>query len=179
LSFEVFSGIITGFFKVINMKRKKHNKALEIVWRAYEYDHHEKTLLWFVIAGVVALGFIVYGLLTDGWTFSLAILAFCVAYYAMHRHEPKIVDIKLNSKGVHIGRHFFSNVQFKNFWIVYDPPHVARLYLRFRSRVRQDLILSIADQDPAEIRRALKAHINEWEAGEEPLVDIFIRLLRL
>ncbi|PIQ78644.1 hypothetical protein COV82_00605 [Candidatus Peregrinibacteria bacterium CG11_big_fil_rev_8_21_14_0_20_46_8] len=160
------------------MHQKKTTKH-HIRWRAPEYQHHEKSFLWFVVAGLVAALLIVYGLVSGAWTFSLAILAFCVAYYAFHRHVPEEVDIEITSRGVHIGRHFFSYAKLKNFWVVYDPPFVGRLYLRFRSRIHPDITVALEDQDPGLIRKTLLKHLPEWEDGDEPMIDTFIRLLRL
>lgn len=148
-------------------------------FRAPEYQHHEKSLLWFLIAGGVAALLVVYGLMSDGWTFSVAILVFSGTYYLFHRTKPDDVDIVISRVGVKIGRHYFPYSHIKYFWIVYDPPFVGKLYLRMTSRVHPDIFVSLEHTDIAEVRKNLRAHIDEMKGIHEPFSDTLVRLFKL
>src|SRR3989338_2243726 len=126
------------------LNRQAFNEAV-FEWRAPEYLHHEKSLLWFVIAGIVALVLIIYGLMTDGWTFSVAIAVFAGTYYLFHRTPPPIVDIKISKMGVKIGHHIFPYSHIKGFWIVYTPPFVAKLYLKMTSKFHPDISVALEE----------------------------------
>ena len=150
-----------------------------ISWHAPEYQQHEKSALWYVVAAVIALALVIYGLKTDGWTFSVAIIVFAGTYYLFHRHTPPIIEIKISKMGVKIGRHTISYHNLKGFWIFYDPPFAKKLYFRSTSKVHPDIFVSLEDADPAEVRRVLKSHINEMEGLDEPFSDTLVRIFRL
>ncbi|MBI5412899.1 hypothetical protein HZA42_00945 [Candidatus Peregrinibacteria bacterium] len=148
-------------------------------WKAPEYTRHEKSALWFVIAAAVAIGLVIYGLATDGWSFSLAIIVFCGTYYLIHRKTPPIVEVKISKIGVKIGRHLFSYSGLEGFWIAYDPPFLKRLYLKMEAKFKPDVFVSIEDTDPVEVRKILLGHTNEISGKHEPFADTLVRLLGL
>lgn len=160
------------------MKKDLFEKPI-IRWCAPEYVYHEKSWLWFAVAGFVALAFVIYGLLTGGWTFSVAIIVLAGIYYLVYRDKPQIVDITISDVGVKIGRHIFPYNHLKIFWVVYDPPSVKRLYLRTTSRLHPDISVSLEETDPAELRRVLKIHLKESDATLEPMSDTLIRVFKL
>lgn len=168
------------------MKHKRKSKtqmqAFEnalITWKAHEHEHHEKSITWFIIAGFFALGMVIYGLKTDGWTFSVAILVFAGTYYLLYRHSPPFVDIKISKMGVKIGRHIFPYDQIKGFWVIHNPPFVNKLYLKMVSRFHPDIFVSLEDADPAAIRQNLMTHVKELKGRGEPFSDTLVRLFRL
>ncbi len=154
------------------------DKAI-FTWYAPEFAHHEKSSLWFLVAGLIALALVIYGIETDGWTFSVAIIVFAGTYYLIQRHRPPIVEVKLSKFGVKIGRHIFPYSQLKSFWIVYDPPFVKKLYLRMASTFKPDVFVALEDGDPVEIRRILNMHLSELRGRHEPFSDTLVRLFRL
>lgn len=148
-------------------------------WKAPEYLHQEKTTLWFVIAAAVAIGLVIYGLATDGWSFSLAIIVFCGTYYLIHRKTPPIVEVKISKIGIKIGRHLFPYSGLAGFWIAYDPPFLKRLYLRIEAKFKPDVFVSIEDMDPVEIKKTLLVHTHEISGKHEPFADTLVRILGL
>ena len=176
--------------KVSSNKSKKvrsvgaHDRAHEfekaiISWQAPEYQQHEKSLLWFIIAAIAAGAMIMYGLSSDGWTFSIAVAVFAGVYYLVHRKKPAVVEIKISGAGVKIGHHLFPYSGIKNFWIVNDPQSVRRLYMRSASRLRPDVFVALENADASKARSILKEHIEELEESKEPFADTLVRLLRL
>lgn len=153
-------------------------KAL-LRWQAPQYLAHEKTALWYGVAGFVALLLIWYGLATDGWTFSLAILIFAGTYYFVSHQEPPVVTVKISKLGIHIGRQMFHFSELKGFWIVYDPPSLKRLYLRSHHRLHPDVFVALENTDPAELRAILKKHLPEFHGFHEPFSDTLVRLFKL
>lgn len=154
------------------------NEAI-LTFRAPEYDYHEKSSMWYAIAGGIALLFIIYGLKTDGWSFSLAVIVFAGTYYLVRRKAPPVVDVKITKMGVAIGDHKFQYSGIKGFWIVFEPPHVTKLYLRMAGRASPDISVSLKDTDPSEVRMALKKHARELEISTEPFSDTLVRLFKL
>lgn len=168
-------------------KNKNTNRAhgeatkevVSLAWVAQEYPYHEKSLLWFIIAGVILLSLIVYGLLTDGWTFSMALIVAAGAYYVSHRNPPEIVPISVTNKGIKVGKHTFAYPSIQCFWIVYDPPHTRRLYIRLHARLSVNIAIELEDVDVTDLRKQLRKHVSEHAVSAEPFTDTLIRLLRL
>ena len=154
------------------------DKAL-LSWIAPEYPHQEKSWLWFAVASVVLALLVLYGLFTDGWTFSMAVLVFAGTYYLLHRETSPLVEVKISRVGIKIGIHIFSYSQIRGFWILYDPAYVRRLYVRMQSRFRPDVFVDLGATDPAELREILAKHIKELKGLDEPFGDLVVRLLRL
>lgn len=165
---------------IINAPQGQHmfDRAV-LVWKAPEYRHHEKSLLWYLIAVVILAALVVYGILTDGWTFSLALIVFAGTYYVSQRETPQIVDVKISEMGVKIGRHVFPFSYIKGFWIVYEPPFLNSLYLRMSSRVHPDICVSIETIDPSEVRTVLHARTKELPIQHEPFADTLVRIFHL
>lgn len=159
--------------------KNKKEEEIFITWRAQEYPHHEKSLLWFVIASLIVTSLVIYGLMTDGWTFSMAIIVASGAYYVSHRTPPQVVTMSVTSRGVRIGRHLLEYPTIKNFWIAFNPPLVRRLYLRMQPKFSADIVVDVHDVDVTELRQVLKKHLTENEKNAEPFSDTLIRLLRL
>lgn len=148
-------------------------------WEAPEFEHNEKSTLWFIIAGLVVAALVFYGLSTDGWTFSVAILVFAGTYYLLHREKPEIVDIKISKAGVKIGRHVFHYSHLRNFWIVYNPPFVQRLYIKSTSKFHPDIFVSLGDMNPTTVKNILKEHMPELKDKHEPFSDVLVRIFKL
>lgn len=164
------------------MKKRNHKRGFEkalISWHAPEYPHHEKSLLWFLIAALIIGILVFYGLETNGWTFSIALIVFAGTYYLIYRHKPRMVEVKVSGFGVKIGTQSIPFSSIKHFWVLYDPPHLKRLYLRMSSRFYPDIFVSLEDIDPANLRRLLSAYIKELEGRHEPFSDTLVRLLKL
>lgn len=168
-------------------KIHKTNKGIDrhqfdvatVQWETMEYTHHEKPLSWFIGAGLIVFGLVLYGLMTNGWTFSIAVIVFAGTYYLLHHTPPRQITVKISRAGIKIGAHAIPYGQMNGFWIVYKPPYVARLYLRMQMRLSPDLIIDISQADISEVKEELEKHIKEIKGKDEPFGDTLVRLLRL
>lgn len=157
--------------------RSKDSVAL--AWIAREFPYHEKSFAWFIGAGVIILSLIIYGLMTDGWTFSMALIIAAAAYYVSHRNPPELVTITVTDKGITIGKNRIEYPAIKYFWITYNPPVVKRLYLRLASKLATNIAIELDGVDAQDLRQALKKYIKENQTHEEPFTESLIRLLKL
>lgn len=159
--------------------RRRTKDEVLLAWSAPEYPHHEKTSRWFIVALVIVGLLVIYGLMTDGWTFSVAMLVFAGTYYVTHRRAPPVVDVVVSRTGIKIGQHIFPYTQLKGFWVLFNPPSVHRLYIRVQGKFHPDIFVDIGESDPAEIATVLNKYLKEIKGMEEPFGDTVVRLLRL
>ena len=96
-----------------------------------------------------------------------------------HNKPPKVLEAKITPKGVRYHTQFYPYNTINAFWVVYHPPLVRALYLRFGNKNFKYVKIELDDQNPIEIRRLLLLEIPEAEdMGERP-IDLLIRVLRL
>ena len=150
-----------------------------LTWKAPEYIYHEKSFLWFIIAAIVAFLLVIYGLETYGWTFCVAVVVFAGVYYMFYRHKPEIIDVKLSRIGVKVGRHVFPYSNIRNFWIVYDPPFVKKIYFRMMSKLHPDIFVPLDGVDIAEVKHILSKYVEEIKGKAEPISDTLVRFFKL
>jgi hypothetical protein len=92
------------------------------------------------------------------------------------------MNIKLNIRedGLEIGRNFYSYRDLNNFWIIYQPPEVKKIYVSFKSRIAAPLVISLENQNPLKIRKTLLEYLPEdLEKEEEPASDSLSRTFKI
>lgn len=156
----------------------EHNRII-LEWETPEFIPHPKGAVWFLIMGMLVLGFTAYAVITGSATMAIVFLLLGGMVYLTHNQEPKIIRIRVSEMGISVGDKFYQYTSLNSFWIVYNPPFVSRLYLRLSNKSLTEIKVELNHQNPVELRRALTGELPEIEGGQEKLTDIFIRLLRL
>lgn len=162
---------------------KKHTKEktegkVHFSWEAPDHPHGKKSKIWYIFAALAGGGLVFYGIQSESWIFSAAILLFAGTYALVHRHPPRHVHVKISEHGISFGRHHFEYHNLKNFWIVHEPPFVNKLYLRKHTKLHPDFYISLEDENPSEIHRFLVKKLREIPGRHEPFADIFARLFK-
>lgn len=155
-----------------------HEKAL-FEWNAPEYVHYEKDRRWFIVAGLVAMGFIFYGIIWGSPFFSIAIAVLSAVYYLQHTKPPRKIKIKISAMGIKIDTKFFPFSNLKSFWIVYNPPEVTTLHFKTVNHINAELTIQLADTDPSQMREFLARQLPEEEGKGEGFVNMLVRIFRL
>ena len=125
------------------------------------------------------IAFVIYGVQTSGWTFSIAILVFAGVYLLFHSKDPKRVPVKVSHVGIKVGNHFVPYSHMRTFWIVYRPPYISALNIRMSRKMMPDLMISLEEENPGPLREYIATQIPEWEGKEEAFTNTLVRLLRL
>ncbi|MFA6992501.1 MAG: hypothetical protein WC269_04465 [Candidatus Gracilibacteria bacterium] len=150
-----------------------------IHWTAPEYIRHERGLLWKVAAATVISLLMVFAVMEDSLTFSLAIIAFAATYYLVHLEHPKRVEVKLSNIGIKVGKRMYSYGKIKAFWICYMPPHVKTLNIHVDGGLVNDITIQLDGQNPSDVREFLLTKIPELEGKSESLGDAILRILKI
>src|SRR3989344_9134068 len=88
-------------------------------WQAPEYIHHEKSVLWFVLATIVAFALIVNAILSKQWISAIVFALLLGVIYLFAHDKPKEHVIVISNLGIHVGRHFHPFADIKSFWLIY------------------------------------------------------------
>jgi hypothetical protein len=149
-------------------------------WIAPEYLQHPKSARWWATAAVVLVIGMIIEAFTGNWTMLLATLTFGFVYWYMHEHHPpKHIKINISELGVKIGHRTVHFAEIEAFWILSEPPHVNKLYLRLRDKLLPDLIIELGQQNPQPIRAFLELYLTEIVGMREHLGDIILRIFKI
>jgi len=148
-------------------------------WIAPEYVKHKKGPVWATIAISLTAALIAYAILTQSWTMAVAFLVLAVVYYLEYRQDPKDIEIEISEFGIRIANKVYPFSHMRAFWIIYEPPFVKTLHIRFAKKHMPDIVIQLADADPVEIRKILLRQLVEWEGKEESFVDFLTRAFKL
>lgn len=156
-----------------------HGKTF-LSWEVDEYPRYQRTVLWYVIAGLIGTGFLWYALATVNFLFALIVIIFAIVVLLSGTRESHRIRVALTEDGLEIGTRFHAWKDFQNFWLVYEPPAIKVLYLMPRSSFQPAFGVPLEDINPNAVRETLLAYTQEdMEREDEPLADALARMLKL
>lgn len=150
-------------------------------WDFPEYVRHNRPTWWYVVAVVGGIGLIVWALMDGNFLFALIILLFAFILFTDRRGEPITVKFGIYERGVRIGRNFYLFRELNSFAVIYEPPHVERLYLMPKTSVlRNEFSVPLEGKDPLHVRSLLLDYlIEDLERETESTSDSVSRFFRL
>lgn len=159
-------------------QQKNYGKEL-IRWDVSDQHDHVRSALWYVIAGIVAIGFLIWAIGTRNFLFAFIVIMFGVIIMT-HRIRPSLrYAFVISELGIQLGSRFYPWKDIARFWIVYEPPEVKTLYFDFGG-LRPRLPIPLEDTDPNRVRKILLTVLTEDTArNEEPLSDWIARILKI
>ncbi len=155
-----------------------HDK--EIKWSAPEFPYYEKSLLWHVGVGIVAIAVIVIALFQKNFLFAVfALVGGGLVMFWGHR-EPATLEFTLSEKGLDIHtRKFYPFEGLTGFAIVEDDEEsdIDELVLRTKSALNSYLKLTIPRDHREKIKTFLARFLPEMEY-RTTITDQLTRLFR-
>jgi hypothetical protein len=149
-------------------------------WVFPEYPRYERGFVWFLVVLLIGVGLLLYALISGNFLFAIIILMFALVIYMAAAGEPADVRFSVTEEGVELGRSFYPYKEIRNFWFVYEPPHVKNLYIDFKSSVQPRLTIDLRDQNPNEVRRALSRYlVEDLNEEDEPLSELLGRMFKI
>ena len=157
--------------------RTKYGRVLA-EWEVPEYIKYERSRVWYVIAGGLAVALFIYSIVTLNFLFSIIIGLISAIVFLHERRHPDMIHFMILEGGIVLGDRFHPYKNLNSFWIIYEPPIVQILYLGVNSTWRRELPIHLEDQNPVAIRRILLNYLEEdldkeEEATEEGLGRFF------
>ncbi len=151
-----------------------------LAWETWEFPPAERSIKWYVVAGLVALGMLVYALLTTNFVFAMIIVMFAVIMIMRDLKKPARVQVAITTDGVVFKHEFYPFADIKDFSVIYEPPEISNLYLGFNSRLSPLMSIPLDDADPNEVRTQLLPFVFEnLDRDSESLTDTLARVYKL
>lgn len=153
----------------------------EITWFVPEYEKHERSKRWYIIAAVVGVFLIVTAIYTKNFLFAGIIIIASLIIILNDGNEPLEIKISLTDDGVQVGSKFYDYDEVKDFAIVYKPKiGVKNLYFEFKSPIKPRISIPLFDLDPIAIREKLLKYLPEnLERTDQSLSEGLSKLLKL
>ena len=146
-----------------------------IQWKAYEYNHREKSSDWFWALGIIAFSAAAAAVIFNNVIFAIFIIlsAFTLSMYAARK--PSLISIELNDKGIIVDKYLHPYQNIEKFWV--DQRSFGNVIVIKSLKKTLPYTTILAGQiDPEEIREYLSRHIEEEEMAE-PLVQTITEYL--
>ncbi len=144
-----------------------------------EYVKYTRGVWWYIIAGMLVGGCLMYALYTKNFLFGVIVVLLGFILILRDLHTPKVFTLHFTPDGVKWKDMLLPYRDFNSFWIVYDPPEVKKLYL-LKKGITGTMIIPFGEQDPVAVRTWLRTKIKENIAQrEETLVELLGRVLKL
>ncbi len=150
-------------------------------WKIPEYDKHERTQNWYVIAAIVGALLVIYSFFSGNFLFAAIIIIGAFVIIMHDGQEPVKIDFNITDEGVIVGKNFYAYDTLKDFSLVYKPNQkIKNLYFEFKSAVRPRLSIPLNRENPLPIRENLLKYLPEdLERTDQPLSEALAKLFKL
>ncbi|MEK9130351.1 MAG: hypothetical protein AAB526_03085 [Patescibacteria group bacterium] len=160
------------------MIQKNQEKTL-VVWYFPEFIKHERSREWYFLMIVVAIGLLLFAILTKNFLFAIIIVLIGMILALFDSKKPMAIKFQIVERGIQISEKFYPWRELENFWIIYQPPEVKNLYFKFKN-IHPNLIISLESQNPVLIREILLKYLKEdLEQENEPFSEQFGRMFKI
>lgn len=148
----------------------------DITWQASEYVHHEKDMIWFVVAAIVTVALAGIAVFLKQWTFAVLVLVMGASLIIYGRRPPRILHYAIGSWGVSVEQKEYKYEDFRAFGILQDGA-LYSILLFPRKRFMPAVTMYFPDTEGEKIVDVLSSHLPA-EPVELEFIDRLTRKLR-
>ncbi len=141
-----------------------------IAWQAPEYRHYDKNIAWYITFVILFVLFFAYLIIQGDWFGAISVGLLGALTVAFSRQKPKLIDIVLSDKGVHLEDLHIPYSHIRHFWIV-DNEHHKLLNIETTTYLNNEIGILLEDQDPELVREMLIAVLPEHTETDETLAQ--------
>ncbi len=172
-----FSSLVPGFesrWRYNNKDMAKENHSEKIIsWRAAEYEHIERSPLWYLVVGGASLILSVFSLVGGNFFFAVFIILAFVMLIMLGRNKPRTLDYRLTDEGVGVGPKIFYHYDALEGFAVNDRPgRLDEIILKKKSVFNPYLKLPVDGKTAALAQKMLSEKLPVID-HQESLIDIF------
>jgi len=132
-------------------------------WEAPEFEVYEKSVRWYLVAGVLDLAMAIWGLVSDSPIMSITFILIGIVGYIQLQRPPVVRTFSITTTGVLVGKELYPYENISSFWIFYDPPHTKMISLHTKAKFLPFVHIPIAGENPVAIHQTLTEYIPEIE----------------
>lgn len=166
-------------FNELSPEDKTHYDAALLSWSSHLNQEYERGGKWYLLGGIGILLLAAYGILTNQWTFSVALIVFAGVYYFVSHQETPTIDVKVSDIGIKVGKRVYPYTELKTFWIEYNPPYFQNLHLIPDNQYKPEITVQIHQVNISDLRRILSRYLPEWKERKKTVSETIIQSLGL
>ncbi|MFA7653772.1 MAG: hypothetical protein WCX97_01885 [Candidatus Magasanikbacteria bacterium] len=145
-------------------------------WSIKEYEKFERERSWYILVAIIGIALLSYAIIVANYLFALILVLLGIISFLHEMQDPMDVPFAITEIGIVLGGKFYRYSEIKNFWIIYNPPEVKKLYFSTDAVLRGVIQVPLLDYDPRPIRQFLSQYLLEdLTQEEEPLGDMIAR----
>jgi hypothetical protein len=150
----------------------------EISWRAAEFRYFKKSLTWYLWVIGIAVLLLIFAIWQNNFFFAVFIAIASIIIIFMGKRRPRIVDFKVDEKGIYIDKDtFYPYKELKWFSIRTRPDSLNEIVVKRSATINSIVKIQADSQITPEVRKLLKENLEEKEY-EDSIVDSFADLFR-
>ncbi|MDA3840787.1 MAG: hypothetical protein PF572_06935 [Patescibacteria group bacterium] len=163
------------------MEENTQDNIEEITWKVPEFEKHERSKNWYIVAGLISVFLLIFALFTSNFLFAVIIVTAALITIIHDGKDADLVDVIIDDEGIIIGRKLYEYDDLKNFSVLFKPKeNLKNLYFEFNNPAKQRLSVPLLDNNPLQIRDFLLKYISEdLERTNMPLSENLSKLLKI
>lgn len=146
-------------------------------WEGPEFEVYEKSKRWYIVACFFIFAIVAYALFTNSAIMAITFILIGIVGYNYSQKEPRIITFAITSKGVFADKGLYLYENIDSFCVFDEPGHKA-VSLNTKASMLPFVHIPFDDEDPEELREALRKNISEIEQGPS-MIDALERFFRI
>lgn len=147
----------------------------KISWETHEYIHTEKGSDWYWIVGMVTVTIAIISIILNNVIFAILIIVSSITLSLFASRRPKVVDVKIDNRGVQFGRTMYPFVNLESFWVE-TRDNFPRLLIKTKKIFMPLVVIHVDPEDEEILRSILMNYLKEEELSEPLLEKVMIYL---
>ncbi len=147
-----------------------------LAWRASEYIHHDKGIVWYLVLGGITIGAAALAFVFQQWLFGTLIVVMGITMTIFAHRPPREITYELSLEGIRVEDRLFPYNQFRSFTVEKEGAFYS-LQLRPIKRFSMGVTIYFAESEGEQIVDILAARM-PMEESKPDIVDQFMRWLR-
>jgi hypothetical protein len=110
---------------------------------------------------------------------AIVVALLAIVLFVNVSRKPMALRVGFFANGIKLNDDFYPWSRFEKFWILFEPPALQELHLKKRTKLINEIVIELTDQDPLKIRDLLLPWLPEDSTKELSRVDLVSRVLKL
>jgi len=151
-----------------------------ISWEFPKFENYQRRKGWYIWATIIFVLLILYSVLSANFLFGLIIILATIIIFLNHHKGNSKINFAVTPKGIQVDNKFHNFKDIQNFWIIYEPPQVKKVYFQLKNAFKTTFSIPLEKINPLEVRKTLKQHLEEnLDKESESTLDTLERILKL
>ena len=138
----------------------------KVSWKSLEYTKKERTADWYWAVIIIAISIVVISFLTGDGFFGILIIIATVTLLIFSTHEPKLMDIMIDQRGLIINQDMYPFVNLEAFWVDISEPNNLKIIFQSKKTFMPLIVIPLDEYHHLDIRDFLLQYLPEKEMHE-------------